>query len=498
MPTNSYDLIVLGDDFPGLVAGTLCARRGMRVLLAPTGHRQLSYSLGNHRLPVYALPFIGMSSPAIKRVLEELHFDHLLKRKLRQPRPAFQLVSPDARIDVIADEEALARELIRELPGAPEAAATCEGASSIARFLDPVLGEDVTFPPAGFWERREVSRSAIRLDEEAEEWFASIDQDPMVRALLEAPAVLGTCSAPDALSAQNRARSFELWRQGTPRLGGDWQALNDLFLEKLTSHSGEVRAAAVEEILFSWGKAVGVRLDTGEELGAEHIIAALPVADLMALTESKRPKRLAQCAEKIAPAGYRYTLNFLVAQAGIPEGMASTVLVVGDPEQPLEGANAFAIFLDEADADAQVVVTVEAMCPAPADDDQLDDALADLRVGLRQQIELVMPFFSEHVLLAHSPHEAVPAEGGHADLELDSPIPPQPVWKSSLESYLGVSAVPYMVGVKHLTVASTQVLPGLGLEGDFAAGWCAAKIACAAAGKKRDVSRDDLLATSRR
>jgi hypothetical protein len=108
-----------------------------------------------------------------------------------------------------------------------------------------------------------------------------------------------------------------------------------------------------------------------------------------------------------------------------------------------------------------------------------------------------MPFVSDHVLLAHSPNEDVPAEGVEGALELADVIAPPPLWTSTLESHMGLSAVPYDIGIKRLTVASSQVLPGLGLEGDFATGWSAAKIATAAAGKKRDVAKDELLAAKR-
>ena len=64
----------------------------MRVLLAQTEERRLAYRLGPHSFPVRPLPFVGMASPAVRRVLEELHFDHLLKRKLRVHKPSFQIV----------------------------------------------------------------------------------------------------------------------------------------------------------------------------------------------------------------------------------------------------------------------------------------------------------------------------------------------------------------------------------------------------------------------
>jgi phytoene dehydrogenase-like protein len=491
MPTNTYDLIVLGDELAGLVAGTLCARRGMRVLHARTGVVPEAYQLGPYKLPARALALVGLGTPAIKRVIDELSFDHLLKRKLIEHAPAFQLVAPDARIDVGTDDVVLHKELARELPAPAATAAALEGAAAIANQLDAVLGPETTFPPAGFWERREVGRSTARLEEEAAAWFAAAEADPIARSFVELAAALHGRTNPLDLSPLGRARALATWRQGTPRLPGDYQTLREILTEKMGSHSGEVRSVRPAELLWSWGKAAGLRLESGEELGAEHIIAALPLEQLAPLVDKKHPKQLAKLIEGIRPAGWRYTLNLVVAEGGIPEGMARTVLVVVDPSAPPIGANAFAIHRGEPDSEARVVVTIEAVCPLPEAGEKLQDTFADLRVALRERLDLVMPFIGEHVVLAHSPHEGVPAEGAEGALELAEPLKPLPVWASQLDPYIGLTAVPYQVGIKHLTVASSQVIPGLGIEGDFIAGTCAARIACQSAGKKRDYLQEE-------
>ena len=496
MPTNTYDLIVLGDDLAGVVAGALCARRGMRVLHARVGVVPEAYQLGPHRLPVRPLVLAGLATPAVKRVIDELHFDHMLKRKLIDHAPPFQLVAPDARIDVTGDDVVLARELTRELPSPALASSAIEGAAGLAAQLDAVLGPETTFPPAGFWERREVGRSTARLEEEAAAWFAAAADDDLARSFLELPAALHCRTNPLAMSPLGRARTLATWRAGTQRLPGDYQALRDMLTEKMGSHSGEVRSVRPTDLLWSWGKASGIRLESGEELGAEHIIAALPLDQLSPLVDKKSPKQLARLIEGVKPAGWRYALNLVVAEGGIPEGMARTVLVIADPSAPPVGANAFAIHRGEPDSEARVVITIEAVCPLPQNGESLQDAFADLRIALRERIDMVMPFIGDHVVLAHSPHEGVPAEGAEGALELAEPIRPLPVWGSTLDPYLGLTAVPYQVGIKHVTMASSQVIPGLGLEGDFIAGACAARIACQSAGKKRDYLQEESVLAS--
>jgi hypothetical protein len=113
-----------------------------------------------------------------------------------------------------------------------------------------------------------------------------------------------------------------------------------------------------------------------------------------------------------------------------------------------------------------------------------DEPLAALRDKLMARLEELMPFSGEHVLATHSPH--IGGEG------LD-PTPAEPLYTSTLPAALGVGGLPYDAGVKGVTPASAQNLPGLGLEGAFAAGWSAARIASGAAGKKKDYLKDEVL-----
>ncbi|HWM86353.1 MAG TPA: hypothetical protein VNO33_10960 [Kofleriaceae bacterium] len=499
MPTNHYDLIVLGDDFSGLVAATLCARRGLRVLYAPGTRSPASYQLGPYRLPIEPLPLVGLSGAATRRVLDELHFQHLLKRKLFHPQPPFQLVGPDVRIAIDIDDSVLAREAERELRQAGTLLAAGERASRVAGLLEPIFALDIAVPPTGFWERREMGRIAGRLLDEAEDWREGLDRE-LEQALLSLPAVFGTNTAPGDLSPVACARAFAEWRQGIAHLPGGWEALRAIFVDKFTSHNGEIRAVEVESFATSWSKVTGLRLVGGEELGAGHVIAAMPIEEMAEIADRKLRKRLEELAEGVQVGAYRYTLNLVLDEIGVPEGIGSNVLVLADPAAPLHGDNALAMFIDQPDSEARVAMTVQAICPAvePA---ALDDALASLRVGVRERLEMVMPFHAEHVRLVHSPHESAPPEGSRDGLgdevELAQLVQPRPLWRLPGEPMLGVAGLSYQVGMKQFTIASSQILPGLGLEGEMAAGWCAAKLVCDGTGKKKDYLRDEVLTASR-
>ena len=488
MATNSFDIVVLGGELSGLIAATLSAERGYRVALVRGETAPASYELGEFKLPVEPFALIGVDAPLIGRAIDELHFTHTLRRKLRRHSPAFQLVTRDARVDVGGDDDELARELARELD--TDALSSLPGEiAQLVSGLDPLLAAEGGLGGGGFRQRREHGRLLGQLADEAAALLER-DQPPLIRALVAAPAAASCPLAGDQLSGQvgplARLRTFDHWRRGTPRLAGDLAGLADLLIEKFASHGGEVLDERPTELTYGWGgKVTGVTTRSGDKLGANQVIAALSIDELGVLLGEKGLKKLGDTVHAFSPAGYRYTLNLVVDEAGIPEGMGQTVLCIGDVEAPLVGENFLRVQLDEPDDRARVVVTVSAICPTPDSSRTVEDELADLRVKIRQTLEVLMPFFSQHVRLAHSPHELAPAEGRDTGgVALGRAFAPRPIWRLD-EPASGFVALPHQVGFKNLVMASPQVLPSLGLEGEFATGLSAARLAAQGAGKRK-------------
>src|SRR6185436_10893890 len=131
-------------------------RRGMRTLLIGD-ERPARYTLGPHKLPVEPASWPGVAGSAGERVLRELHAELALRRKLREPKIAAQLVAPELRVDFGADR--LAPELEREV-GAPAAEwlARWDRSGEIARAFDAVLAGEHAFPGVGFFEKRELGK----------------------------------------------------------------------------------------------------------------------------------------------------------------------------------------------------------------------------------------------------------------------------------------------------------------------------------------------------
>lgn len=498
MPSNSYDLIVLGDDLAALVCATLCARRGLRTLVLGND-RPMRYTLGPHKLPVEPASWPTVAGSAGERVLKELHAELALRRKLREPKIAAQLVAPELRIDLGADR--LAPELEREVGAqATEWLARWDRGGEIARLFDPALTSEHAFPGVGFFEKRELAKLTEHADEAARAWWADAERDPHATLWRQLAAIALRHPAPAPIAI---ARAVDAWRAGPAALRGDGDAIRELFAEKLTTAGGEIRAGKVTELGVSWGKLTSLTLQSGDVIGTGQVVASRPPGELAELLGKKAPKRLAELADSVSIVGYRYTLNIVLDEAGIPEHMAPTVAVIAETDAAADqapvGDAAFSIHLGETDDAGRVVATVAAILASdgPIDPERVPARCAALRAGLWQRLGDVMPFFERHLVLTHSPFEATvphaPGGRGSYDVPRNLPLAMAPIWRGQLAQTAETGALPYTTGLKNLTLTGDQILPCLGVEGSLAAGWSAAKIACAIAGKKKDYLRDEVV-----
>ncbi len=498
MPSNSYDLVVLGDDLASLVCATLCARRGLRTLVLGED-RPARYQIGPHKLPVEPASWPTLPGAGGERVLKELHAELALRRKLREPKLAAQLVGPDFRIDLGTDR--LAAELERELgkDGKP-CLVGWEASSEIARLFDPLVAGEHAFPGVAFFEKREVGKLAEKLEADSAAWWKQLEtgKGSALWRHLAAISLRHPSPSPAAI-----ARSVDVWRTGPSSLRGDGDAIRELFVEKLITAGGEVRTGTVTELNVSWGKISSVTLANGDDLGAGQVVSSKTPIELAELLGKKSPKRLAELAETITQVGYRYTLNVVIDEAGLPEHMAPTVAVVAAPDQDPVGDAAFSIHLGDTDDAGRVIATIATILPTtgPMEASKLAPRTAAMRAGLWNRLAEIMPFFERHLVLAHSPFEAtpphVPGGRGSYDVPRNLPLSMAPVWKGTAPPMLthtaGTGALPYLTGLKNLTLTGDQILPGLGVEGALVAGWSAAKVACAIAGKKKDYLRDEVV-----
>jgi hypothetical protein len=495
-------VLLIGRDLATTVAGTLLAQRGLRVMAVaapgdPTPPTRAAgqppapadrYGVGPYVLPLAPMPLVGAEAPGIRKIVADLNLVQLFRRRIEPNRPSYQLLYPDARIDV--DDElhhALEREVPGALPAWEKLAATLDETSGA---LESILAEEVMIPPDGFWDRRDGKRVASRLPDPGADPIATATTGldaraaSVLRALVTLPARFhGDVADPSVVTL---ARAADLWRRGSFRMDGGYEGLRTLFLDRLRAlggeHRPELRASAIQ---IRRGRIVAVDVGPPEgEIGCEQAIVGVSAEALLPLFEGERPPRRLVEAAAHRPALFRYLLHLVVPLDVLPDALSRVAFSVLDPDGPLSGHNALRLHLQDGYGQ-HAVLSAEALTPDPS-----PAALAELRAGIRRHLTTLLPFVDRHLLCVHSPHDGLPPEKIDESAmhePLPAPRPLDPLWTAEEPRLLGVCGLPYDSGLKGLWLAGRQSLPGLGLEGELEAGLRVARLVVGAA-KKRDAT----------
>ena len=277
---RNYDTIVVGAGHNGLVAANYLAKAGRRVLVLERRERaggQLELHAG------------GQLRPDIVRDLD------LARHGLAEAAPApYVSLLPGGRRLVLSlfDVEAT-RASIRAFS---DRDAQCWPAfvafmTRAAAFLDaayrtpmprlPHVGLAEGWPLAKLaWTLRRlggkdmfrvIRAMSMSTVEFTEEWFESEEVKAAIAAVGVHGFTLGSMSAGTGYTLMHNW----LNRGGLAHPTGSPTRIGDALVAALQGHRGELRTSAnVERILVEGMRAVGVRLDTGEELRAPHVVSA--------------------------------------------------------------------------------------------------------------------------------------------------------------------------------------------------------------------------------
>jgi hypothetical protein len=508
--TNHYDLIVLGNDVAGLVSAALVARRGKRVLVLPHGTPDGSYRLQGRVFALDVAPVVHAATPPVERVLHELGLQQQLRRMHAPVAGLVQHVRTGARLDLEPGERNLELELDRQWPGEGTLEAWLlrqRWAVATDEVLDELLASDGALSADGFWGRRFLSRVASQLPARDIDELAPLPLDHGLRAVADAPLPWIQHLTPAQLGKAASLRLGRLWSAGPDDLPSGERRVRDLLLQRIELHSGEIkRELRVAEILVKRGKVVGVSLlGKRDRYGCDHLIVATDPRLLLDKTmlADAAPRSLVATLAAIAPAAYRYVMHIEIDERGVTPALSGLALVGpavgsaddGDPDFVPDRAHGVGHMYLRSEPGPQENVRRIAITRIVG----VEEPLEDLRESILDELDVrgVLPFSHDHVRLCHSPHDNREVCDGHgATVDELGPgsamtVPMSPLYFVESEPLLGVGLLPSTSGVRGLSFASRLNLPGLGLEGEFAAGTAAAGLVASPA--KSPLSRSSLL-----
>lgn len=478
-PKNEvYDVIVVGGQLGGAIAAALLAKHKYRVLLVEHDGIGHGYEHDGYLLP-YA-PFLApplKAMPEVDDALNELGITTTLQRAFKPCSPALQLVTPQHRVDLHAEEPKRLRELKREYP---DAASSVDSAikSSAAQHeqTDAFFKLHPNLPPDGFFEKWGLG-SQIRSHKALNEESAFTGSDEPSQLLKKLAPFLHFGAAAGSPLAITRPMSQVL--KSPQKFPGGREGLRELLFKRLQELGGDVLGldpsenSVVEELSFEGSKLVGIKLVRSPTIyRASCIVAATDAGALRRLIHDKKKQR--KLSEQLDLADTKellFSTNWVVPVDALPLGMGDLLLLDAQEEElspvlvqvlPARKAGG------KGDDEAARTICAAAFVPASARE-LGEDHLKELARKLDDRLDELLPFARERALVRSAPYLDAGGVRG-------SRLQPHPHVEVATEQFLGVTGLRQRTPVKNLILAGREVLPGLGLEGEFLAGIRASKL----------------------
>jgi phytoene dehydrogenase-like protein len=509
--TQAYDVAVIGAEPAGVITAALLAKRGRRVVLVDNGEDTTVYKRRGLRLPLSpSLIPAFLDSPPVRRVHQELGVSPELRTQSYSPTPPFQAVMPQHRVAILSDREALFAEIAAEFPDVAKAAANFFATiDQLNAEIDAFLTETLPVRPSTFFERlgqaRALSRVAhLALPFESHRAWAGIPADHPVRDLLLTPLNFFGHLAPEQPSTFQAVRLISSYFRGLVRFYDPLGGLSS-FLWRAAREAGvDVhRGATIEDLVVKGRRLERFTLsDSSDECRADYFVANTLSSFQALLPATQKSSRYALEEQAVQPAGTLLVMNLVVDKDVIPCGMGEHVIVLngrrqardGEPVDPPVLLNRLPAQGSESRKDGAIDERHEILsvaCPVRTDDVEHTPArLAGLRAQLFERVARVIPFLRENLRDA-----SLPSESSTWDIETDAPmrrVDPwrlHPLFQTGAPPLLGVAARPVRTYYKNLVRTGRDIVPGLGIEGEYMSGLLGAQALAKIAGKRWQLPR---------
>jgi phytoene dehydrogenase-like protein len=472
-----YDVIVLGSQLGGALTAALLAKRKHRVLLIDHDGTGTGYEHGGYVLP-YG-PSITPSlkaMPAVEEAFTELGLTTTVQRVLRPHLPELQLVLPRHRVDLHPDPARRRAELAREFGETADgllSALTATAAQHEAS--DAFFKEQPPLPPDGFFEAWRLKKKIGQHPGLETHPRLSNNTPPgaLLRGLLPFLIHLDEPSSPLALT-----RPLAQGLQSPQRFPGGNDGLRDLLVKRLTELGGDVLTRensdsyVVEEITFDGARFAGVKLVRSDVVyRASCLVVATDSGVLRRLiTDRKRHRGLLEQLDVSSVKSILFAVNWVVPAEALPRGMGELLLIESQDVElrPLLIQVHPARTPGGKEDEGLRVVCAGAFVPTSVRD-LGEEHMQVLAQRIDAELDALMPFTQDKRVLRSAPYLDAGGVRG-------SRLMPHPLYSFEAEAFLGVTGLKQRTAAKNILLAGREVLPGLGLEGEFLAGMRAARL----------------------
>ncbi len=346
-----------------------------------------------------------------------------------------------------------------------------------AEATDPFFEQALPFPPDSFFERRAVRRAAeacpaVLANGEALQQLAGT---PIADAMQALGRFLGHLEDAEAFGLA-RVRPVAQLLAGICRFPGGAEGVREVVRERLGSLGGDLLGdekdpAELEEVIFDGGRFCGVKVAGNSHVyRADCLLVGMDVGSLAAVIPPKVKRRgLSGLLGSVRVRRHIFTINLVVREEGLPLGLKSFGLV--HPGDEVHGPVLLEVMPSRKkgrDVPGEKVLCASAFVPH-GEHSNSDERIRAIGKRIEAAVTSVTPFIEPHVVARSLPYRDARNLKG-------TPLLYHPLLEVDTAHDLGIAGLPHRTPCKNLFLASHEVIPGLGIEGEFLAALRAAAL----------------------
>lgn len=500
---HHYDVAILGTQPAGVLAAALLAKRGRRVLLVDHGESVLSYRRRGLRLPLTPtlVPTLERS-PATKRVHEELGILPQWRTTATPLRTTFQAVLPQHRLDIRPAAEDVLSEVSLEFPELRDAVANFfERLFALDDEATRLLEERGPLAPDGPFKKlraRVGTSPPARLDAplETNDLMAGIPLDHPLREVLLGPLTFFGHLDADNPSTLHGVRLMANYFRGAVDFADSVEGW-PTFLRRVAEEAGVDyrRSAIVRRVEISRRRVSALELEDDRLPYRADFFVSNTLGnprELMA-TADLHP-RFALDQERARPVGGLFVVNLMVRPEVIPCGLHRIAFLLNgrrqqrddEPKDPPLMLRHYSA-LDSAAArngngngdsksESETYEVLSVACPVRvADIQHSPERFSLLKEQILGRVRRVVPFLDDHLVDVSSASDTTAWDiESEPNVRRIDPWTLHPIYETPERPFLGVSVRSLRTYYKNLLHCGRDVVPGLGVEGDYITAWSVA------------------------